>query len=224
MSNKYLAQTQEPFVSPAGFQPGARPYLHTIEAGMKLPLMQSMIWGLLAMAVALVIVLSGSPIWPDSLVYPAGAFIAGAALAWWNYQAHWFKLSNIEKFTGLDLNRDGKIGNETPLPRRVIPVQINEITAQGHLRVSKMFDLPATPEQMEMLAYGLLRQNIPFTFREWSGKGKPFSDNEFENLRSEMIKRGLVAASGAEARRGLVLTVIGRRVIADFLPERAQNG
>lgn len=219
MSEKSFYGTP-PAVTPAGTQPGARPYLHTMEAGARLPLLQSVIWGVVAGLLALIAVCSGRPMWPDDLLWPAGAAVAGFALAWMGYQRHWFKLSSLERLTGLDINGDGRIGQQVRnVPLRVVPVQVNEIDANGHFHVRKQFNLPASEEQLEQLAYGLLRLNRPLTFREWTGKGKPFSDNEFEALRSEMIKRGLVTNSGAEARRGLVLTETGRATMEKFLEE-----
>lgn len=197
-----------------------RPYLHTVEAGAKLPLIQSAIWGLAAGLLALIAILSlGIPMWPDDLLWPAWAAIVGFALAWRNYQRHWFRLSSLERLTGVDLNGDGKVGSEVRSEPQVVSVQINEVDKDGHFHVRRQFDLPASREQMEQLAYGLLRMNRPFTFREWTGKGKPFSDNEFETLRSEMIKRGLVANNGADARRGLTLTEAGRAVLEKLLEE-----
>jgi HK97 family phage portal protein len=93
---------------------------------------------------------------------------------------------------GLDLNGDGWIGRPgygQPARGRFAPalhVQVDEVTSEGHVRVSKLFDLPAAQSQLEELAEGLLRQHRPFTFREWTGKGKTFSDDQFEALRGQV--------------------------------------
>jgi hypothetical protein len=197
--------------------------LHTLEAGAMLPVAQSFVWGLVCMVVTIVLAVSGRMRTGAVALLSALAFAVAFGLAWWLYQRRWFALTKRETLHGLDLNGDGWIGRPgygMPARGRSAPalrVQVDEITSEGHVKVSKLFDLPAAQSQLEELAEGLLRQKRPFSFREWTGKGKTFSDDQFEALRQEMIKRGLAVIAGADARRGLELTKVGRRVFERIL-------
>ena len=160
------------------------------------------------------------------------AVITGAlawGFTWWQLVTHWFSLTKLEEVTGLDLNRDGVIGEPeegwTPSAPttednpRVIQVHLNEVKEGGHWQQVR-FELHATDEQMMMLAEGLLELERPFTVREWCGAGRPFSGEQFARLRAEMLQNELlVLASEKDPRRGYVLTKAGMALLTDFLTQ-----
>ena len=140
---------------------------------------------------------------------------------------HWFSLTKLEEVTGLDLNRDGVIGEDGPAQTkiqpenspRVISVHLNEVKDNGHFQQVR-FDLHATDEQMMALAEGLLEKQRPFTVREWCGAGRPFSGEQFAKLRAEMLQNDMLTrASEKSAQRGFVLTAAGQAVLEDFLAD-----
>ena len=98
-------------------------------------------------------------------------------------------------------------------------------TGSVHVTISdgrgnmKLFDLPATPRQLEQLATGLLIANDSFSQRKWSGSKRPFSRTQFENLVNTMIERGIAyQVNPDEPRQGYALNNIGRHVLAKYLP------
>ena len=197
--------------------------LHTLEAGAQLPVAQSFVWGMVGAVVTIAVTAWSRMRFETVALLTVLAFAGSFGASWGIYQRRWFALTKREMARGLDLNGDGWIGRPgygMPARGRFAPalhVQVDEVTSEGHVRVSKLFDLPAAQSQLEELAEGLLRQKRPFSFREWTGKGRPFSDDQFEALRQELMKRGLAVMSGADARRGLELTKVGRRVFEHIL-------
>ena len=209
--NKYKTETYIPPALPD------RHYLHTIGAGAWLPFLQATITGVILGSLALVLAFH----WRVRSPWTWGGLVAviAWALCWLMLQRHWFTLT-AERLTGLDLNRDGEIGKPTGHKQpEEVRIRISQVK-DGSFQES-IYTLPGSRYQLRQLAEGLLEYNRPFTPREWTvGKYAPFTDPQFRILRAEMIKRGLVApASGKDARRGFVLTVVGRRVMTGFLDD-----
>jgi hypothetical protein len=64
---------------------------------------------------------------------------------------------------------------------------------------------------------GMLNDGRTFSEKEWCGAGRPFSVNGFRELRSEMIRRGLLARkSEKDHRQGYELTEDGKAVLGQF--------
>jgi hypothetical protein len=198
----------------------AQEYLHTPRAGTIVPILQSIISGLLV----------GIPVWVmaawagimDAWMFGAVTFFLVTGGAWALLLRHWYSLTSLEQMTGLDLNRDGKIGAGKP--------QVHEVRIRmsgekdGHFRET-ISNLPASPEQMQKLAEGILgNPPVPFTVRQWCGDKKPFSDSQFVELRTALLKARtfdneplLVASSDKGARRGFEFTQQGLEVLQGFL-------
>ena len=120
----------------------------------------------------------------------------------------------------LQVQARGVDDDEDPVTPMVVRVQLDRVE-DGRYKQTAIFDLPATPEQLTALAVGLLRGRIPFSEREWTGAGRPFSVNEFRGLRSEMIKRQLMTLKNEkDARQGYVPTAEGQAVLEQFLPPK----
>lgn len=210
------------FIQPQVIQlresPSGRAHLHNLTAGAWLPLAQAGISGLVAGVVVLAVGLSArwrSP-WADAGI--AAALSMGAV--WFLMARHWLSLTGLERLTGLDLDREPRSSDETQ-PRRepeFIRVQVDQLTAAGHLDVSQIYELPATREQIAALAVGVLKDGATFSERYWTGAGRPFSVDGWRALRSELLRRGLLAlASAKDPRQGYVLTVAGRHVLEGFI-------
>jgi hypothetical protein len=208
-------QNNSPRMDTVGVQPGARPYLHTIEAGAKLPLLQSVVWGLVAGTMTLVIALSNHPRWPGCLLWSVAVFLIGFALAWMFYQRHWFRLSSLERLTGLDPNGDGVIGAETRQAQIITRIELVDPGPPWH---SQIFDLPATDKQLTALAAGI-NAGVPFAEAYWTGRGGPFSVKQFRSLRAELVRRKLLAAANPDApAQGYALTAAGRAILKHYSP------
>lgn len=84
---------------------------------------------------------------------------------------------------------------------------------------SKHFDLPGSWRQLEQLATGLIIAGDPFTQRRWTGKGRPFSINQFNALRDEMLqKEYCYQINDEDPRQGYDLTLSGKAIMLRFIP------
>jgi hypothetical protein len=207
-------------------------FLHTREAAAWVPLAQSVITAVifgLVLTVGLSLVLDAANVrrwWLWSLGCGSMTALLTMCAMWWMLVRHWFRLTNLERLTGIDFNRDGVIGEEVASPaarndmeEAEMKVTLNRISEAGHFS-GNYFNLPCRPSQLRELAEGLL-DGRPFTEREWTGAGKPFSSAAFRGLRSELLKQGLIElASEKDARQGYVLTDDG----AGFMGEVVGGG
>jgi hypothetical protein len=141
---------------------------------------------------------------------------------WLFLLADWRRLIHrLEDYTGRDLDQDFVVGE----PEHV-RVEISENNGQ-HV---KFLDLPCSTEQLSTMAREVLR-GVPLSEAHWIGVGKPFNRGQFAELRSQMLKRGLLVwnVQGAPAR-GCSLTSSGRaafRYLAHLSPsddDLSQNG
>lgn len=197
-------------------QPDDHRYLHTPTAGVFVPFLQSVVTALFVF-IALWIVLGlgfsvvGS--WRYSLI------AAGISLLvmWLARQTLWVGLIKLaERATHIDLNNDGVIeGEEVAIPHVSVTLTDN---SNGNLAI-KNFSLPASEDQLTDLGIGLLEEGKSFSEKEWAGSDKPFSLNQFRDLRAEMITRGLLSqASMKDPRQGYILTGAGRALLRHYVP------
>jgi hypothetical protein len=216
VGNPYYRPKPEPL--PEVVQPDARPYLHTVEAGAELPLIQSVVWGVIGGALALVIAIAKKQWWTNCLTWGAGAFVVTFGLAWLTYQRHWFRLASLERLLNTDIDGDGIVGNDIP------QVTINlKDTSEGGWHEST-FDLPTSQEQLRSLAFGILA-GVPYAEGHWIGRGQPFSKPAFYTLRAELMKRKLVEYVNPSApAQGYRFTRTGMAVLRYFSPAKEQKG
>lgn len=182
----------------------AKPFMAGIVGPVTIPLLQSIITGFLAGLCALALVLAaGAPV--NALAAGGVVFVLVTFGSWMVYRGRWQWV--IEQYLGVDLNHDGFIGE--PEPGRVEPVRV-EIVQDGGRQVD-FLNLPC-PEKIPLLAAGLL-QGRAFAQSVWTGQGALFTRNEFETIRAELLKRGLVRwrKEGAPGQ-GVDLTPAGRAV------------
>lgn len=87
---------------------------------------------------------------------------------------------------------------------------------QDNGRNMQFFDLPASEQQLSMLADGLLR-GTSFSEASWSGNGALFSRSQFRQIRNEWLKRGWLSWVNPQARaQGMMLTPAGKAVARHF--------
>jgi len=198
-------------------------FLHTVQAGVWLPFWQSTITG--ALAGILLWILAIQFRWRDALIHGLVFWVIVQGITWLYLQRHWILIA-FERVAKIDVNGDGRVG---AAPKQEIPevrVRIEHIKQDGHYQQDIM-TLPATLEQMRALAEGIT-SGLPFTERNFTGSGRPFSIDQFRALRSEMIRRGLLTLEGSkDARQGFKMTDEGKAVLDGFLdssppPERVQ--
>jgi hypothetical protein len=191
-------------------------FLHTVQAGVWLPFLQSTITG--ALAGVLLWILAIQFRWRDAWFHGLIFWLVIQVATWLYLQRHWI-LMTFERIAKIDVNHDGRIGAAPGAQDQEIPevrVRIEHIKQDGHYQ-QDVVRLPATLEQMHALAEGI-KSGLPFTERNFTGSGRPFSINQFRALRSEMIRRGLLSLGDAkDARQGFQVTEEGKAVLDGFL-------
>ena len=219
--NKFQNLTDKANI-PAAPNYADRQYLHTFLVGAMLPLVQAVITAVMAGIGTLTVLLlfDAMDVWKPALVVSAITCV----LTWLYLQRRWLTLTSLEKLTGLDLNNDKQIGEPVKAPQ-VVRIQVDRLE-HGHIRQMILGDLPVSKENLRILANGLL-MGRPFSEREWTGTGKPFSsgaDGTFRPLRSAMLKHELLEMrSGKDNRVGFDLTDSGWALMekfGDLLPEQ----
>lgn len=207
--NKFGQQAQPVINVPS--QHGERQYLHNSEAGVKVPLAQTVVTALIVAVVVEIFMLLFDVL--DGWKWAAGAGSLSLLGTWLIIYRHWFDLTRIENWTGLDINGDGEIGEPET---RVVRIQMQRIEQNGHINVTRTFDLPIDEDELVTLAQGLI-QGAPFSEREWAGKGNLLSSARFRDLRAAMIKRGLLEmVNDKDPRQGYRLTADGEAVMRDY--------
>jgi hypothetical protein len=151
--------------------------------------------------------------WGEAWKLGVGVGLAVALFSWLAFIVRWSDLTGpIERVSGIDINRDGLIGDPV---RPSIRVEVVE--DEG--RAMKFIDLPGDAGALRMLADGLL-SGLSFSEAQWSGHNRPFSRAEFRELRAELVARGLLRpASDKDRRQGFDLTPSGRAVMRHFASE-----
>jgi len=188
-------------------------YLHTVQAGALLPLIQS---GIIAIALGvLTFILAYSARSRDPLVWAGVVTLIVFIAAYLFLQRHWLTLT-AERMTGLDLNRDGQIGKPVPAPIARIEVMTRD--SRGNLKQGSFYNLPASEAQLRSLAAGITA-GVTFAESYWTGRGSPFSLRQFRALRAEMIRRGLlVQTNPSSANQGFSLTPEGETIFQHYAP------
>lgn len=168
-----------------------RQFLHTINAGVTLPLAQAFTTSVMTMILTAVIVyaLDGWEYLKPMAIVGALTFVA----TWIALAGRWITLTNLERITRMDLNKDGVVGPQKVEPRS-LRVQIDRIEENGHVAQSQLFDFTdfADIHQLRRFAEGYADPTMGLTENEWSGPGNPFAIDAYRAFREECVKRGLV--------------------------------
>lgn len=197
-----------------------REFLHSLTAAVYVPLSQSAVTGVVVFVATLII--SWIATYAPMVMLSAILGIITFASMWVALQWRWLTLTNIERMTHLDLNRDGVIGEKPVKKEKAVTVIRFEKVDHGNYS-ARIVNLPASEEQLRILADGF-EHGTPFTDRAYSGSGKPFSIAEFIMLRRAMEKAGLVEqVSEKDPRQGYRLTAEGEEWKNSYLDNSAVN-
>lgn len=170
----------------------------TIGGQVVVPLLRAAITGgWVALAFVVIAVASGWPAW-----VPVVVFLLVGLVVWC-----WHGLSDrllylVESITGRDIDQDGEVG------RPVVHVEVSDLNE----RQWRFMDLPGTPEALQELARGVLAGKT-LAEAEWTGTGRPYTRNEFRDLRAQLLERGIVTwRNEKHPAQGVELTRPGRAV------------
>lgn len=194
-------------------------FLHTYTAGAMLPLTQASITALLvfigSFVVAYFVFDAIDPVKP-ALVLAVVAWIG----TWLTRQRLWINLASFERMTGIDINNDGIIGEAEPTPKRdPIVIRIDEVSSKGSYQSSThVFPEWLSDEQLTSLANGLINLHRPFSRRQWTEINRVFSDDDYRDLQSWMIKHGMIELSGSKPNSGYKLSRTGLAAMKQYAP------
>lgn len=217
----YTSDIEQAMYPQAGYYPKYQPpnpvqaqkYLHTPEAGAVVPLLQASVTGLLFGLIAVTLLIwQNVNDWP---VYAILVWLGSTSVTWLSLQKHWMSLTTIERFTGIDINQDGVVGDvvETS-PAHVVRVDLRQDTDDGY-KVTKA-ELPIDESALCVLAGGLMTGR-PLSEREWCGTGKPLSSLTYRNLIKHMVNRQLIEqVNPKDTRQGYKLTRVGKAAMSYF--------
>lgn len=212
----------EQIVQPTAPAYSDRQFLHTYQTAAWVPLTQATVNAFMTMVLTAVVMF----LMDSSLRDYAKPTLVVGALTWvvsWLYlQRRWFSLTALESRLQIDLNQNGVI--DQPEEVRQVRVQIDEAQPNGHIRQSKLFTLPCNEEELEEISRKT-KKGISFSEREYTGKNKPFSVTRFREIRTEMLRRGMLAPASAKSdKQGYVFTRAGQAVLDHYAPSPTPLG
>lgn len=204
--------------------------LQSIGAGAFIPLAQAVASGvLLSGLVVCVAVLAGIT---GLLVLAGIAFFMTAFLVWLLLLANWLKLNN--QVLGA-YDRPAQVEYIDSQARDVVNVEEPAQLEPAYVRIQlhadnriQFFDLPASGDQLRALAVGVSR-GMTLAESVWTGAGRPFSRQQFAELRAELLRRGLAFWINQNSpSQGWKLNSAGAHVLKAFatttnLPDQDQE-
>jgi hypothetical protein len=139
-----------------------------------------------------------------------------AALRSWQLEDEdrFYRLRDVEDLYDMRRSLPG-----APAARDVVRLELVQ-PLDGQAKQTQLIDLPATAEQLEKLARGLLA-GASLSEAQWSGGNNGiFTRSQFSQLRAELIKRKLAAWNNSRTpARGAALTPAGRAIMRRFAGE-----
>jgi hypothetical protein len=202
--NKYQQVIPQP-VQQAPPSYSERQFLHTYLAGAFLPFLQASITAIMAGVLTVIVCLKLRAV--DILEPTLMVMAVVWAGAWLFLQRRWLNLTALERALNWDLNRDGYIG-QAPAPKSETVIRLDDVKENGHFQ-SFTYKFPVSEEQLIILADGVINRGRPLSRREWTPKVNGFSDDEYRDLQSTMLKHGLLEPRGT----GFDLTRPGRAMM-----------
>jgi hypothetical protein len=177
----------------------------SLKAAVVIPLAQGAVHGALVALLTLAGCIWQS--WPVVLALFAGVGVA--LLSFSLALGDWRRLAGYKAWPVVDTSGAGRVyEQEVQQPANLVRVELSQ---NGGKQVA-FIDLPATHEQLQSLARGLL-DGAPLSEAMWTGSGRTFTRAEFAALRAELIRRGLARwNSPGTPARGASLSPAGRAV------------
>lgn len=188
----------------------------TVEGDVRVPLAQSVIGGIMTgiLAVPPVVIFE----WPWQV--PLVVSMVVSAVSWFAFIGeHRNMLWRVEKVLNRDFDGDGHKGNPVE-HRTVIEGRIDD----GHnVRDLILYFDDVPPEKIDLLFEAALG-GVSLSEPAWCGKGKPFSKQEFMDVRDRMIEAGLWAWVNPEAHaQGVQVLANGRVLMSRWRDEFARK-
>jgi hypothetical protein len=177
------------------------PPTETITTGVGIPFLQALIGGFLT---GLTVGFGVSFFHMGVNCWAAG-FMAGSLFTlvfWLAYRGKWEQ--RLEKLLGMDLS-----------PVRPAPESIRVEVVENQGQDTTFIDLPHA-EKIPALAEGLLNGRT-FTTTAWVGSGNLLSRKQWEEIRAELLARGMARWNNEEAHeKGVCLTRKGEAVMREI--------
>lgn len=175
--------------------------LSGVEAGVKTPLFQATITGVVACLLAII----GAVTWHWPKATPLIIGVVAFCLTWWLLLIDSRRLlKTVERVVGRDLDGDGAIG---------FTVEVTDLT--GGKKQMRYCHFPARPDQVMAFAAAMINGQTTI----YGNHG--LSRRVFSKLRDEAVARGLCAWVDPDAHtQGIELTRAGAHVFERLLLER----
>lgn len=192
----------------ADAQVASRSHLQTVLVGITIPIIQSMVSGMMLAFVTgtVLVILEISP-WKWSLL----VFALSSALSWFLLLVRWVRLHDLEQLLNTDINRDGFIGEPVEDPTQVI-MWVAGRSRDGSTEQRRL-DWPVKLDVLQKMCAAVIRDPaIGVSENQFAvGRGKIMTLPKFRDVRAIMIEnRWLVMRDPMEPRQGFVLTDAGR--------------
>jgi len=153
-----------------------------------------------------------------SVGVPAVAAALALFFVWFWRLMKWESLLwATERITGVDIDRDGKVGEPG---RRTVQLEISNPEKPSGLQYLNV------PEEMYPklieVASRVIMSSTPFSQATMTGKGRPLSRNEFNDLRDLFVARGVaVWRDENHPQRGIRFTPYGMSVMRRLLEKES---
>jgi hypothetical protein len=184
--------------------------LQTFRAGVAIPFTQSIVTGLFfAGGTAGLVGMTDSQMAMGATSLVVG--MAAAAIHWMSAVRRWdgvVQYASMSPFQTTEQQRVEPISQQNFPPAEPKTLRV-ELVDQNRI---SFIDLPASQTQLKNMAAGLLN-NTALAVSAWTGSNGLFTRPEFENLRDELIRRGLARWNGSSRNQGAALTAAGRAVM-----------
>ena len=173
-------------------QVSAQAYLHTPGAGVVVPLFQAVVSGFL---VALVVLVGLAIARVEAPWQWAGlAWMLVMAVMWFSRLRHWWRLTDLEQMTGIDINQDGVIGEPAREVEDTVILNMRSVTSDGRDETTRV-RTGLTRQQLQTIAMRVLHEGKSWAEDDWlknKGKGGPYGDTEWSNIRGQLLQAGII--------------------------------
>lgn len=182
--NKYQAEA----ITPEMHDLREGKYLHSMSAGVGIPLLQAVVTGIFGAAIVAIIAYKLTS--PDWAAWGGVVGLLIASYTWVRGMSLWqYLVQLVERSTGADIDGDGTIAGD----EKVIPVRVS--VHDGTQVVMARFP---DERKLKRVADAVINLNTPLSVREIVERQHLLSRTEFENMRDEMVLRGLLRLKNEE--------------------------
>lgn len=189
-----------------------RRHTHSVEVGFKLPAIQAFFTGFLVTGFVGVVWFGVG--WPNPFAVVGGTFFLSSLVMWIVRLIDWTSLVHkLEEELNVDMNRDNHIGAPAP------EFKVNVVHKKENSTQQKFLHFAG--KDVDVLSWlDALLDGEDTSERDWTGRGKPFSQNQFRYNRDLLIDNGYAMwRDENNHNQGFVLTEGGRVVIENMMKQ-----